>query len=109
MKCFHHNDLDGKCAGAVVAQFTQNYNQEDYFEVDYINPLPIDKISENETVYLVDYSFTADTLWQLQSILEKTPNVIWCDHHTSSLNLVKEHSALKQINGLVQDKISGAA
>lgn len=108
MKCFHHNDLDGRCAGAIVAQFTQNYNQEDYFEVDYNSPLPIDKISENETVYLVDYSFKEDTVWQLNEILKKTNDIIWCDHHTSSLNLLKERPELKQIKGLIQDKISGA-
>lgn len=109
MKCFHHNDLDGRCAGAVVAQYTQNYNQEDYFEVDYIKPLPIDKISDNEEVYIVDYSFKEDTVWQLDEILKKTQNVVWCDHHTSSLNLLKQRPELKNIKGLVQDKISGAA
>jgi oligoribonuclease NrnB/cAMP/cGMP phosphodiesterase (DHH superfamily) len=108
MKCFHHNDLDGKCAGAVVAQFTQNYNQDDYFEVDYIKPLPIDKISENEEVYLVDYSFKEDTVWQLDKILKKTPNVIWCDHHTSSLKLLEQRPELKQIKGIIKDKVSGA-
>lgn len=109
MKCFHHNDLDGKCAGAVVSRFTKNYNQEDYFEVDYIKLLPIDKISDNEEVYLVDYSFKEDTVWQLDEILKKTQNVVWCDHHTSSLNLLKQRPELKNIKGLVQDKISGAA
>jgi oligoribonuclease NrnB/cAMP/cGMP phosphodiesterase (DHH superfamily) len=109
MKCFYHNDLDGRCAGSIVAQFTQNYNQEDYFEVDYIKPLPIDKIQENEIVYLVDYSFKGDTIYQLQSILEKTLNIIWIDHHTSSLNLIKEYSELNKIDGLRQNKISGAA
>lgn len=109
MKCFHHNDLDGKCAGSIVAQFTKNYNQEDYFELDYIKPLPIDKISENETVYLVDYSFTENTVWQLDEILKKTKNVVWCDHHISSLSLLVKRPDLKQIKGLVQDKISGAA
>ncbi len=27
MKCIFHCDLDGRCAGAIVAYFTNNYNK----------------------------------------------------------------------------------
>lgn len=109
MKCFYHNDLDGRCAGAVVAQFTKNYNKEDYFEVDYVKPLPLDKIQEGETVYFVDYSFKKDTVWQLDRIISNNCNVVWIDHHTSSINLENEIVYLSAIEGIRQDKISGAA
>jgi len=108
MKCFYHNDMDGRCAGSIVAQYEKNYNKENFFEVDYMMELPIDRIQENETVYLVDYSFKKDTVWQLEKILEITRNVIWIDHHTSSLNLERELSWVKEIEGVRQDKISGA-
>jgi oligoribonuclease NrnB/cAMP/cGMP phosphodiesterase (DHH superfamily) len=108
MKCFYHNDLDGRCAGAIVAKYENNYNREDFFEVDYIMELPLDKIQKDEKVYFVDYSFKKDTIWQLEDILQKTDNIIWIDHHTSSLNLEKEMSWLKQIKGIRQDKVSGA-
>jgi oligoribonuclease NrnB/cAMP/cGMP phosphodiesterase (DHH superfamily) len=36
MKCFYHNDLDGRCAGSIVAKYENNYNKEDFFEVDYV-------------------------------------------------------------------------
>ena len=108
MKCFYHNDMDGRCAGSIVAQYEKNYNKENFFEVDYMMELPIDRIQENETVYLVDYSFKKDTVWQLEKILEITRNVIWIDNHTSSLNLERELSWVKEIEGVRQDKISGA-
>lgn len=109
MKCFYHNDHDGRCAGSIVAMHTDNYNKEDYFEVDYITPLPLDKISSGETVYFVDYSFKKDTIWQLEEILKKTDDIIWIDHHTSSFNLEKELDWVKNIDGLRKNKISGAA
>jgi oligoribonuclease NrnB/cAMP/cGMP phosphodiesterase (DHH superfamily) len=108
MKCFYHNDIDGRCAGSVVAQYENNYNKGDYFEVDYIMELPLNEIEENEKVYFVDYSFKKDTVWQLEKILDKTKNVIWIDHHTSSLNLEKELPWTKDIGGLRRDGISGA-
>ncbi len=108
MKCFYHNDHDGRCAGAIVAKYENNYNLSDFFEVDYVMKLPLDVIRENETVYFVDYSFKKDTIWQLEKVLEKTRNVIWIDHHTSSLNLEMELPWAKEIEGIRQDKISGA-
>jgi oligoribonuclease NrnB/cAMP/cGMP phosphodiesterase (DHH superfamily) len=109
MKCFYHNDLDGRCAGSIVAQYENNYNREDFFEVDYVMELPLDKIQENEKVYFVDYSFKKDTVWQLEKILEKTKDIIWIDHHTSSLNLENELPWAKEIKGIRHEGISGAA
>lgn len=109
MKCFYHCDIDGRCAGSVVAKYCGNYNKEDFFEVNYEDPLPIDKIEKNEQVYLVDYAFSTYTVWQLDEILRKTKNVVWCDHHESSTNLLNTRTDLKRINGIVQQGISGAA
>jgi len=100
--------MDGRCAGSIVAQYENNYNKENFFEVDYVMELPLDKIQKDEKVYFVDYSFKKDTVWQLEKILEKTKNIVWIDHHTSSLNLEKELSWTKEIEGIRKDKISGA-
>lgn len=108
MKCFYHNDMDGRCAGSIVARYTGNYDLHDYFEVDYIQELPIDVIHTDEVVYLVDYSFKENSAWQLGKILDKTKNVIWCDHHTSSLTLIKDNPRLKEIKGIREEGISGA-
>jgi oligoribonuclease NrnB/cAMP/cGMP phosphodiesterase (DHH superfamily) len=108
MKCFYHNDLDGRCAGSIVAKYENNYIKENFFEVDYVMNLPLDLVQENERVYFVDYSFKKDTIWQLEKVLEKTKDVIWIDHHTSSLNLENELPWTKEIKGIRRDKISGA-
>ena len=108
MKCFHHNDMDGRSAGAIVALYELNYNQDDFIEVDYIQPLPLHLINEGERVYFVDYSFKESTVWQLDEVLKKTSDVIWCDHHTSSIKLLKKRPDLKSVKGIVKDKISGA-
>lgn len=110
MKCFHHNDLDGRAAGAVVAQYENNYNPSDYFEVDYSTRIPIEKIDKDERVYFVDYSFTEDTIDTLESILDITKNVIWIDHHKSSIKLVGMYpDLLERTKGIIRDDISGAA
>jgi len=109
MKCFYHNDLDGRCAGSIVAQYTNNYNKEDYFEVDYIMNLPVDNIVDGEQIFFVDYSFKDNTKEILNTLMQKGCDVIWIDHHTSSINLVEMYPELNSIKGLRKDKISGAA
>jgi len=112
MKCFYHNDMDGICAASVVLNYEEKhgyaFSKKDFFEVDYTKPLP-DVVSNNEKVYIVDYSFTEPTLDQFQNILNRTTNIVWCDHHISSLKLIKKYKNLHNIKGLIQDKISGAA
>lgn len=109
MKCFYHNDIDGRCAGALVAQYEQNHNREDFYEIDYVTPLPLDVIQPGERVYFVDYSFTGNTVWQLSKILEKTQDIIWIDHHTSSMELEKALPWTCKISGNREEGISGAA
>lgn len=108
MKCFYHNDLDGRCAGAIVAQYEDNYNREDFFEVDYIMDLTpmINKIKDGEKVYFVDYSFTETTKHILMSLIERC-DVIWIDHHLSSIQLEEKNEW--NIKGIRNDRASGAA
>ena len=109
MKCFYHNDLDGRCAGAIVAQYRDNYNKEDFFEVDYVIDLPVDKIQNGEEVWFVDYSFKETTMSILRDLIMRDCNIIWIDHHTSSINLQEQHNELKLIEGIRKDGLSGAA
>lgn len=97
MKVFHHNDMDGRCAGAVVAFNEKNYDRENFFDVNYINDLPLDKVAEGEKVYLVDYSFTEATVWQLKKLVEELKcEVIWIDHHDSSISLETDNQWLSE-------------
>ena len=78
MKCFHHNDIDGKAAGAIVARKTGNYNKADYIMYDYSTPIPTELIEDGETVYFVDLSFSVNSVDKLKEILEeKHCDLIW--------------------------------
>ena len=116
MKCFYHNDMDGRCAGAIVArhEITHNedfrINKKDFYEVDYLIDLTpyLKKIECGEKVYFVDYSFTEKTKWVLDLLMNKDCDIIWCDHHKSSLELIEKFPDLKYINGIRDDNYSGA-
>lgn len=107
MKCFYHNDLDGRCAGALVAYFTGEHNKADFCEVDYNKVLPGDV--EEGIVYFVDYSFTEDTKPYLDKLLgNENVTVVWIDHHTSSIELEKKYPYLREVEGIRDDGASGA-
>lgn len=109
MKIFHHNDLDGYASGAVVSIFKDHKEPTDFFEVDYVMTLPLDKVENGEEVWFVDYSFTEKTKYILDTLLEKECKIIWIDHHTSSMEFLEKHSQYNTIEGIRKEKISGAA
>lgn len=111
MKIFHHNDLDGRCAGAIAWRFlAQDYTGVYYsrtpnteiIEVDYkddLQPL-IDKILPGERVVIVDFSFFKD---DMEKVLEKTNDIIWIDHHKTVIG--RKYS--KEVKGLRSTEHSG--
>ena len=108
MKCFHHNDNDGRCAASLISIIENNTNQDDFIELNYPEIFPTDLISEDEKVYIVDMSFTENTLDQIKSVMDKTKNLIWIDHHKSSVDLIEKHPELGEIEGIVKDGTCGA-
>lgn len=110
MKCFYHNDIDGKAAGAIVARKTGNYNPANYIMYDYSKPLPTDIIQEGETVYFVDLSFSPNSVDKLEEIVKKKNcDLIWCDHHDSSMDILKQYPEYNSVKGIRKTGISGAA
>lgn len=110
MKCFYHNDIDGKCAGAMVARKTGNYNKDNYIMYDYSKPIPTELIEDGETVYFVDLSFSVNSVDKLKEIIEeKHCDLIWCDHHDSSMEILKTYPQYENIKGIRKTGISGAA
>lgn len=99
MKIFYHNDNDGAAAAAMVYHYAKNKLNEkiksrDFIKVNYNKSVPnADLVCNNEKVFIVDYSFTKNSIDQLRKIRNKTSNIIWLDHHKSSLetlDIVKE-------------------
>lgn len=99
MICYHHNDLDGKCAAAVVAYYFKYTNPDNYIESDYTG-LKTELCRDNDEVFIVDYSFTEDTMEDLLHICDRARKVVWIDHHDSSIDLVKNHPELRDIDNL---------
>lgn len=110
MKCFYHNDLDGRCAASIVENQYDVSDYSKFIEVDYMIDLTpyLANISPREKVYFVDYSFTEKTMWVLEELLKKGCNIVWCDHHKSSMELEKKYPKLKKISGIRSKEYSGA-
>jgi oligoribonuclease NrnB/cAMP/cGMP phosphodiesterase (DHH superfamily) len=101
MKIIHHDDNDGHGAAALVAEATGDSNPNDFIEVDYVKPIPVDKISDGETVWIVDVSISdMDGLNAIKGLLKRGCDVIWVDHHKSSIDMINEHPELKSIKGI---------
>lgn len=105
MKCFYHNDADGKCAGFWVrlnVVINDEYSDPSYIEMTYAKPFPMNAIRNNEQIYIVDYSISPDEMRQL---LEITKNVTWIDHHKTAIE--KYQGIEHEIRGVRYDGVAG--
>lgn len=76
--------------------------------MDYDKEFPINEISGDEKVYIVDFSFTEKTKEILKEISKRTKNLYWIDHHSSSINLINKYPELNNIKGIRDSSNSGA-
>jgi oligoribonuclease NrnB/cAMP/cGMP phosphodiesterase (DHH superfamily) len=106
MKVLYHFDADGKAAAHIVAKYhgLREQNPEDYFEMNYINPVPLDKIAKDETVYIVDFSIKPE---QMDKLLEITQDVIWIDHHETAIDMYRDYPNAHLIKGVRQVGTAG--
>lgn len=84
MKCYFHKlDLDGKCSAAIVKR---KYPDCEMIEVDYPDRPGFDNIQDDETVFVVDFSFEPE---DMQALMDYTDgNVLWIDHHKSAIEKI---------------------
>lgn len=86
MKIYHHNDLDGRCAGAIAWRWAKNQESAYYgektetIEVDYKDPINLSMPSE-ERVIIVDFSFKPI---EFDILINKGVHITWIDHHKTS-------------------------
>jgi len=102
MKCYHHNDLDGRCAAAIVLWSLPAFDDRkgSFIEVDYKDKIEVEKIGADERVYIVDFSFKPEVMEQ---VLQKTQNIIWIDHHKTAF----EYDYGIELDGLRNINYSG--
>lgn len=113
IKIFHHNDLDGYASAAAIYYLMYNGEYDpamNFIELshDSKDEEKLNSVKPHDSVWIVDYSFSENTLSILENILSKTSNVVWIDHHKTSVELVKAHPELVKINGFVLENYSGA-
>lgn len=105
MKCFYHNDADGKCAGfwvALSAGLTDYNDRNEFVEMDYSKPFPTDSIRANEQIYIVDYSIPP---YEMRKLLEITQDVTWIDHHKTAIEKYADFEY--DIRGVRYDGVAG--
>lgn len=92
MICFYHNDADGRCAGAIVRKYVQeNFpdTKQRYVEIDYAyQDIALSQVEEGETVYVVDFHFTAEITTEMQKIASR---IVVFDHHKTSAEVTAEY------------------
>lgn len=110
MKCFYHNDADGKCAGFWVTlsagmtdrQYYKELDDCNFVEMSYEKRFPIEIIRPNEMVYIVDYSISPD---EMRELLKITKDVTWIDHHKTAIEKYADFE--HDIRGVRYDGIAG--
>lgn len=107
----HHNDNDGYASAGIVSYYlvrVKKYTGSiDYLEADYVQPL--DELIKSygycidnyDSIYLLDYSIS--TYENIKFVLElnsnENINIVWIDHHKSSIESIDNYPQLKDIEG----------
>lgn len=99
MKCYYHDDLDGRCAAYIVYS---KHPKCQTIPCLYEKEIDIGSIENEERIYIVDFSFKPKIM---NEILEITSNIVWIDHHETAFKYEKEYS--KEIDGIRNDELSG--
>ena len=76
--CFYHDDMDGKCAGAIV---NQAYPGTELRSIQYGQTIDLDGIRGRD-VYMVDFCLQP---FSLMEQLAETCRLVWIDHHKSAI------------------------
>lgn len=97
MKCFYHDDMDGRASAAIVAQkiceeaptFGYPYDRlpKNFVAMDYSKDFPLDEIREDDVVWIVDYHIEPA---MMRKLLEKVQKVTWIDHHQTAIEKYKD-------------------
>jgi len=86
--CFYHNDLDGHCAGAIVAK---NFDWDiELIPINYNDPFPWDKINKETEVWMVD--FCLQPFSDMVKLKEECKRLTWIDHHETALNEYQKYT-----------------
>ena len=81
--CFYHSaDLDGHCSGAIVKY---RFPEAIMHPINYGDAFPWDEIHPEDEVYMVDFCLQP---FNDMIRLGKSCNLVWIDHHATSIEEV---------------------
>ena len=78
MKCIHHDDLDGKCAAAIIKHFHPDCEM---ISMDYEKDFPFDIIQPMEKIWIIDFTLQKPGEFKKLCDIAGKENVVWIDHH----------------------------
>lgn len=90
---YHHNDADGRVSGLIIKNWLKAKGYENILlaSVNYDVCIDFDNIENDTLVYFLDYSFTNSyNLERLKILMLNNPNLVWIDHHESSLKILED-------------------
>jgi oligoribonuclease NrnB/cAMP/cGMP phosphodiesterase (DHH superfamily) len=109
MKCFYHNDLDGKAAAFCVHAWVGikegddgDWQEAHFIPINYDQPFPFETIERGEQIWIVDYSISPD---EMRKLLAITPDVTWIDHHKTAIEKYADFET--PIRGIRRDGQAG--
>jgi len=100
MRCYFHNDLDGRCAGAIVWRAVAKDTNCEMIEANYKDEIEVNKIHPGEKIIIVDFSFKPEVM---EKVLLLTKDIVWIDHHKTAF----EYQYSRKLAGLRDDDYSG--
>lgn len=100
MKCFYHDDMDGRAAAFAVLSAQYRATAE-FIPMDYGKAFPHDTITWQEEVWIVDFSIEPV---EMEKLLLQTSNVVWIDHHKTAIE--KYQGFPRELRGLRQDGVA---
>lgn len=90
---YHSADLDGHCSGAICREFLEKAGAQPKMRgINYGDPFPIDEIGADDRVYVVDFCLQPEA--QMLELKGKCGELIWIDHHKSSIEALKDFDCL---------------
>lgn len=103
---FHHNDHDGIVSGAIMLKWLMdngiNINDVTAFSIDYNKSIGelLPEVQKDDIVIFVDYSFSTEINKNVFiSYAKTTRNLIWIDHHKTSLSFVDQIVRIEENTG----------
>jgi len=108
MKCFYHNDMDGRCAAAMVHSWVGVRDMlapVEFIEMDYARTVDLKTIRPQEQIWIVDFSFKPEVMVQILAI---TQDVTWIDHHGTAIDAYDKNNLMSSLRGVRRVGESGS-